>query len=131
MTRREDWPELFVEYVGAREATPFAWGEHDCVLFAADWVKLATGTDPVAEFRRYKSATGAARKIESVGGLLNGARRLLPEIGIGLAARGDVALAVLEGRETLMLVEGVTIVGPGDLGLVRLPRAFMSYAFKV
>lgn len=58
------------EFLRVARARPFAWGRHDCALFAADWVLNETGHDPAAAWRgRYRSEAGAARAIEAAGGL--------------------------------------------------------------
>jgi len=36
------------EYITARFGEPFCYGRMDCVLFAADWIKQATGKDVIA-----------------------------------------------------------------------------------
>lgn len=47
---------------------PFAWGSADCVRFAARWVELHTGADPMAGYD-YASALEAARVLREGGGL--------------------------------------------------------------
>lgn len=70
--------------VQARAATPFAWGVHDCCLWAADAVHAATGRDPAAGLRgTYATARQAARLVQRLGGL--------PAL---LAARAGACIAV-------------------------------------
>ena len=70
MTRHPDWPERLAAFLEARRDRPFAWGTHDCVLMAADWVLEATGTDPIEGWRgRWSSASQAARMLEQAGGV--------------------------------------------------------------
>jgi hypothetical protein len=38
-TRPENWPALLWAFVQGRQSRPFAWGDHDCCLFGADWVR--------------------------------------------------------------------------------------------
>lgn len=47
---------------------PFVWGSADCVRFAARWVELQTGKDPMAAYE-YASAIEAARVLREGGGL--------------------------------------------------------------
>lgn len=48
-------------FLGAEARRPFVWGEADCALFVADWVRLCTGSDPAADLRgRYSCHRSAA-----------------------------------------------------------------------
>jgi len=59
------------DYLDAAMARPWAWGSMDCCHFAGDWIRAATGRDPLAPYRgRYDSAAGAARLVARRGGLL-------------------------------------------------------------
>jgi hypothetical protein len=61
-TRPDNWPALLWAFVQERQSRPFVWGEHDCCLFAADWVRELHGIDLAADVRGgYSSALGAAR----------------------------------------------------------------------
>ena len=54
------WRQQLDALIASRMAAPFAWGAHDCCLFAADAVLAQTGEDPAAEFRgTYASAAEA------------------------------------------------------------------------
>lgn len=108
---------------------PFRWGETDCCLVVADWVKRVTGREVAADLRQTYSDQGscqqrtgymsnplkvAARCMETVGGF---ARTESP-------VAGDVALikVLLEGR--------VTAVGAICLGrsgwAVKAPRGALT-----
>lgn len=135
MTRRPDWPERLLRFVEGRTRRRFAWGRHDCALFAADWVKAATGEDPAAWFRgRYASdAEAAAALVEYLKGrrsprdfsarLEAVATEILgpPLDGVLLARRGDVVgLVDDKGRLMLGVCLGLTVAAPGPRqGLVR------------
>lgn len=86
-------------------------GEVDCMTAVGDWMKLATGKDPVAPYRgRYTTEIGAARVIRRAGGeaalLGSGA------VAVGWKARpkgaerrGDVGVVrckTPEGKEALV-----------------------------
>lgn len=118
-----DLPERLQAFIESRRETPFAWGSHDCALFAADWVASATGTDPAQGLRgRYRTARGAARLIKREGGLEAIAdSRLGERIEPKLAQRGDVVL--LEGSHgpTLGVCLGVDAAAPGEDGLMLVP----------
>ena len=48
MIRKGDWEQALMRHVSACERTPFAYGEHDCTMFAAGAVLAMTGHDPMA-----------------------------------------------------------------------------------
>jgi len=61
--------EVLETFLHSRVATPFAWGSHDCCLFAADAILEVTGIDIADDFRgRYADEAGAFALIESVTG---------------------------------------------------------------
>jgi hypothetical protein len=98
--RFENWPERLNALIALRCSRPFAWGEHDCALFACDAVLAMTGADPAAWFRgRYRTRRGAYRLLKTFGGAglaatweKIAAQRGLPEIAPAFARRGDVLL---------------------------------------
>lgn len=108
---------------------PFKWASNDCALFAADAVNAITGDDPAAEYRGYSDEREALRIIKEAGGL----RALvdLPEKPIGFAQRGDVVLALIEGRETLGVCIGGEYAAPGVDGLVFRPMTEAVAVFEV
>ena len=58
--RVEAWPEHLIAFLSERRGRPFAWGSNDCCLFAADWIRTATGYDPAAKVRgTYSTFLGA------------------------------------------------------------------------
>lgn len=101
------------EYITRHLRVPFCWGTHDCVLFAAGWVELATGIDHLAEVPRWTTKREAMRALRAHGGL----ERLLDErfkrTHPNLAADGSLALY----RDAICLFSGPHIVGPGPDGL--------------
>lgn len=94
--------------IAARMATPFAWGTHDCCLWAADAVWAQTGTDHAAEFRgTYETAAGALRALEDAGGLAQLGARAGEPVAPLLAHIGDVGLiAMPDGAEVLGVCAG-------------------------
>lgn len=132
MRRRPDWPERLIDYIVARESRPFKWGkgEQDCSSFSAGGVLAMTDADIMADVPDYASAEDAdlllAKPLEQ---WLD--ERLPRRARASLAQRGDLALANLDGQDTVMIVEGATLVGPGRRGLVRLPRSAMHAAWAV
>lgn len=124
--------ELFATWVAGRANVPFCWGSNDCALFAADWVHAARGVDPAFDLRGYNSARQAATVLNSNGGLRAIARRALgAELAPQYAAIGDVVLLDLDGRETLCICNGQTVLGPARLGMVAVPIEGAICAWRV
>lgn len=130
--RFHDWPERLLEYVASREQTRFAWGKgaHDCCSFANGGVVAQTGVDLMADIPDYASAD-EADLILAAGLAQLVDERLERRRSVGLARRGDLVLADLRGVETLCLVEGDKIVGPGTRGLQRVPLKLAQIAWAV
>lgn len=88
-------------YLAERRSVPFAWGLQDCCTFAADWVSLRTGRDPMVDLRGLTSAKQAMRQMQALGGFLAaGAQRLGDPIGPLFAQVGDVCLLPTGPRQT-------------------------------
>src|SRR5690606_24088577 len=96
--RLEGWEIAFFELIRDARTRPFAWGDHDCCLFAADVIRALTGVDVAADLRgRYSTAIGAKRVITREGGSLDAlAEARFPALGItelpaaAYAQRGDI-----------------------------------------
>lgn len=131
LKRRPDWPERFIAFVESRRHTPFAWGSNDCALFAADGIEAMTGVDLAKEWRGYKSERGALSRIKKAGGMRAFASGL-SEKHVGLVQRGDVVLALIEGRETFGLALGNGFYcAPGPEGLAFRPMSEAIAVFAV
>ncbi len=117
------------------EATPFEFGRMDCSLWAADWVRLRTGTDLAADWRgRYATRREYRRLLLAQGGLVRVAARAVEHVGATLvpaatAQPGDVGIIVTEDGPAL------AVRGPDDWmaktgsGLSHTPHA--SYAWRI
>ena len=95
MTRSEGWERRLADYIAAAIDRPFAWGSHDCALWAATWVDLATGSTFAAEWAGlYKTQAGAwnAMKTRGFSGVAGIADRHLEGIPVNRASRGDLVL---------------------------------------
>ena len=139
MTRREDWPERLNAYIDARRCTPFHWGGHDCVSFAAGAVEAMTGVDHLADFRdadgrlAWGSRETAKAIMHGFGDLSHAVMTRLGEpIDAHLARRGDVLLLWMDDRKhALGVCCGHLAVGPGRQGLEWLPMAAAELAWRV
>ncbi len=130
MDRRPDWQPRLDAALRAAAARPFAWGRHDCALFACDCIAAMTGEDPAARFRgRYRTARGAARALRRIGGARNlgglATRVLGAPFPPAFARRGDLAEVEAGAGPALGVVLGrtVALVAPEGLVRVRLDRA--------
>ncbi len=109
--------QALTDFLAEAVRRQFRWGQHDCMLFAADWARALTGVDPAASLRgAYDSRCAAEILIERFGGhealvgrLLEGSgwtRVAEPRAGnIGIVTvptrqhpNGGVAAAVCTGR---------------------------------
>jgi hypothetical protein len=78
----------------------FDWLECNCGFWVCDWIRIATGVDPVAQYRgRFKSPHGFIRHIGAFGGNENFSRKVAADAGLKqcyLPLLGDVGLVRLE-----------------------------------
>jgi hypothetical protein len=128
--RHDNWERALSCYLTECSNTAFAWGEHDCCLFAANTVLAMTGTDFAAPFRgKYSTALGSVRALKRYGSgdlhstLIDVLGSPVPNL---LAKRGDVALVEIDGQ----LSAGIhynSVWCVGDAGLVSvLPTRVIS-----
>ena len=122
---------LLIAYASESGTRPFRPGRHDCALFAAGWVKLATGQDLARGWRsRYRSLKRGQQLLEAAGFTdhVAFAASHLPEIAPAFAQVGD--LAVLDDQAFgIVAGEMIYCLRPEGLGLV--PRSAMRRAFQV
>jgi len=104
---------ILADYIQQNLDRPFEWGQHDCVTFAANWLKLSTGVDYLSDLKSWTTAKEAAKQIKSVGGLENALDTRLKRINPNMAKDGDVALY----KGAVCIFTGRNIVGTGDLKL--------------
>jgi hypothetical protein len=136
LKRREDWPERLLQAVEARREKPFAWGENDCALFAADCVLAMTGEDLARAFRgRYDSARGALRVLRGLGArdLAQAVMGSLGEpIAPALARRGDVVQFETESEgPALGVCLGNLAAAAGPQGVAWVPAGQWLRAWRV
>ena len=144
MTRPHDWAARLIAVVNARRTTPFAWGRHDCALFACEAARAVSGIDFAAGLRgRYRSAIGAARVLHRAGGGGRGgaAARIArahgcAEVPPACAQAGDIVLIdALDpgGRrgEALAVCLGARLAAAGPDGLAFPPAEAAKRAWRV
>lgn len=136
--RLPNWQGRLLACLAGAEARPFAWGVHDCCLFAADCVAAVTGCDPLADWRgRYHTERSAWRFVRKFGDGLEAAvestaaRQGWPVVAVAQAQRGDVALAVIDGWPTIVVCVGAVFAGPSSTGWVRVPPSVVTKVWRV
>jgi len=134
--RSENWPEILAAELKKAAKKTFAWGSHDCCLFAADVAYAMTGEDYASEFRgHYSTSIGAAMALKKYGaGSIKAT--LTTKLGEPLppmqAGRGDFVLADAGQGDTVGICCGpqaafVSING----GLLYLPMAAWICAWRI
>lgn len=127
-----EWQARFSALVQANLQTPFAWGTHDCCLWAAAAVHAVSGQDLAATWRgTYSTAIEAARLLESLGGLAAVGALAGSACPPLLAANGDVGLLEHEGRQHLGVCVGPVWLVVAAKGLAALPLEAATQAWKV
>lgn len=122
LTRAEDWSARLAEQTARAFYKPFAWGQHDCALFAADCIDAMTDARIAQRYRgTYKTAAQAKRitgpDLECFVELM-AAEHHLREVPVLEAQRGDVAVFDSAHGPTLGVVVGRHIAAPGPQYLV-------------
>lgn len=118
----------------AARATPFKWGEADCLCFAADCALAITGRDPAHELRgTYDSDIGAKRIMiangwESMGDV---AASMFTEIPVAQAVSGDWAYVPQAGRGSIGVVIGDMIAAKSEEGAGQVRLGHAQRAFRV
>jgi hypothetical protein len=141
LIRVEDWPARLAVFVESRRHRGFQWGQHDCCMFAADWVREACGCDLVPHLRgRYHDADGA-RLLAGEHGVASAGDPFgalgwpcvfgLPRIPEASAGRGDLMAYPTRGILTLGICLGPVIAAPGQSGLCYHVRDRAVAAWRV
>jgi hypothetical protein len=91
--RREGWERLLNEHI--EKPARFQWGQNDCALWCADWVRKATGQDFASHWRGRYSSEDELRELLLEHGYEAAediASDVLPEMHPAFAQRGDIVL---------------------------------------
>lgn len=131
--RLPDWPARLAAMVAAAHPRPFAWGVHDCCLWAADAVLATTGHDPAADLRgQYSTAGAGQRALQRLGGLRGVGGRAGPVLASpGLAWDGDIGL-VSTGQRPMLAVRVASVwLCTATHGLHALPAAAARWVWGV
>ena len=112
---------------------PGAFGTSDCFLWPADAVEAVTGFRIFAGSRRYRTETGAAKQLRRKGfeTVADAFASLFEEIPPAQAGRGDIGVVERDGKVCGGVFTALGFVGRGVDGMITLPRAEVTRAFKV
>lgn len=123
---------LLIAYAAEAGARTFRPGRHDCALFAAGWVKVATGQDYARGWRStYRSLKRGQQLLEEAGFAdhVEFAAAHLPEVAPAFAQVGD--LAVLDDNAFgINAGEMIYCLKPQGLGLVPLGQMRRAFAVR-
>lgn len=132
LIRLPDWAGRLAALVSRAHSEPFAWGRHDCCLWAADAVQATTGVDLATDLRGgYTDARGAYRRLTAIGGLRGAAARAGALVAPLRAWAGDVGLVRFDGRPMLAVCQGEVWLCAATRGLAAVPLAAASFAWGV
>lgn len=121
-----------IAFVDSRQNVPHKWGRrnNDCASFVLAAVEAQTGLRVAPELD-WRSRAEALRLIKQFGSLEAAFDAHFQRIAPAQAMRGDIAGVP---NDVLgihpMVVEGVTLVGPGDSGNQRVKREAMVCAWS-
>lgn len=123
--------EILADYISRSKNTPFVWGENDCVLWVASFVREITGIDHASEIRdSYKSKRAAAKLLKDAGGLdAILSQRFDARQSIKLASRTDIILH--SNQKSIGICSGQLSYFLGEGGVVSVPTLSCAKAWKV
>lgn len=127
----EGWEKRLNQCIAELTNKPFAWGIHDCSLFALDCVDAQLNTSFAKDWRgKYRSMTGAYRILDGAGGY----SEILKGYGfikkpIEQAKRGD--LAFIGGDLAMGVVIGDRIIATAQDGLKSVPISRALYIWEL
>lgn len=107
-------------YIEDVRRKPFAYGEHDCALFAAGAIKAFRGKDFAADYRgTYGTLQEGLERLKADGfsGYVDYARAVLEPVQRPFAQRGDIAIMDMDGP-TFGVVIGAKIAVLSEVGLI-------------
>ena len=116
---------------------PFAWGENDCCLFAADLIQVGIGRDFAAGFRGEYSSEEEAAKLLGEGGIEALMQCMAedyawPEVTPGAAQWGDVGIITkMQEMPILCFCLGANVAFPGPNVMETRPRSICDRFWRV
>lgn len=135
LTRLPDWEEWLATMLADWQGVAFAWGKHDCLMFAAAAIEAVTGVDPGKGHRgKYRSQASAFRHLGKLGATSVPAYldSLFPATVPALARRGDLVVDH-DGNAGVCIGAVALFVGEegGAPGLLRVPLSGWAGAWVI
>lgn len=132
--KRHDWVDKLFSSINELEKEPFEWGKMDCCMFSARIVDAMCDTSYAIDLaKEYDNEKSALTYIKSFGSIKEAVSSWLgePSDKTIYTQRGDVVLFENDGRETLGVCVGSTIVSTGEFGIVHTPVYNALYRWAV
>jgi hypothetical protein len=125
------------EFLRSAAQRGFSWGEHDCLLWLADWIEDRRGVDAAGLLRgSYRTALEAQRLVKREGGLVALIDQRMAPLGIARTdqpQRGDIA--IVDGPENRMgalILDGASArLFEGGIVVTPLPITPVVAAWRV
>ena len=123
--RIEGWESLLNHHIEQARLVVFEWGQNDCALWSADWVRMATGTDFSSQWRGLYISEAELSELMLERGFTEPqdipTAVGLPAMHPAFAQRGDIVLhpqgclGICNGIGSYFLMErGVTVIRTRD-----------------
>ena len=132
--RPHGWENRLNRHLEACARKPFAWGEHDCITFAAQGVVAAGGPDLMGCIARPWNRRRAMLFVDLLGGVAGCITALARVAGMlpvapGYAMRGHLVLVDNNGQPAAGVVVGPTVAIVSDPGFALRPFKTITHAW--
>lgn len=136
LARISTWEQALNDFILSTRRLPHSYGEHDCCTFISGAIMAMCGDeiDPMGEFRgKYDSLISSVKALKEIGAgdLPSTLDGKFPEIPIGKAKRGDIALCDIADMDAAGVVMGSYAYFVSEDGLERIPRKLWKKAWAI
>lgn len=122
--RFPDWITRLEAFIKSETVTPFVWGENDCCLFAANAIKMMTGTDIAAiERGTYASKRQCLKTYKSAESAVQAAAERNKMPLVKRPSKGDLVLVRTSNGVAAGICLGATVVAKAPHGLAIVDRS--------
>lgn len=124
------WPKKLDNYLLDCQDRSFKYGTFDCATFALGAAEAILGEKPETGIEPWRTTREAVERLEEYGSVV-ALMSWAEEIDSWTAATGDIATVLIDGTESLGVVLGARVAGPGKKGLVFLSRQNIVRAWRI